>query len=84
MININSLLEKFSRNVSSFEIDQKEICKVIKTDSGLTLDCKQLEVKNYILYINCSPAYKNKIFIHKKTILCNIDFLFPKKIIDIR
>lgn len=84
MFNISSLLEKFSKNITSFEIDQHTLCSVIQEKTHIQLDPKQIEVKDTILYLRVSPAYKNKIFINKTSILEGIDVLFPKKITDIR
>lgn len=84
MFNISSLLEKFSKNVASFEIDQNTLCSVVQKKTGIQLDTKKIEVKDTVLYLHVSPAYKNKIFIHKTSILESIDVLFPKKITDIR
>jgi hypothetical protein len=69
MFNIDKYLEKFSKNIQSADGQKKEIADTIKKLSGIDIATKDLEVKNFILHTNTSPAVKNKLFMYKKAIL---------------
>ena len=73
MFNISNFLEKFSKNIQSNENDKRQILEIIKKQTGIELSNQSMEIKNYILYVNTSPAIKNKIFIYKKQILGEIN-----------
>lgn len=84
MFNISKFLEKFSKEIQSGEAQNKKIIDVIKTQTGIDLDPKDLEIKNNIVYINSSPAVKNKIFIYKEDILRDVSSDSTLNISDIR
>jgi hypothetical protein len=83
MFNISSFLEKFSKNILSQEANIKTICTVVFDRTGIVCDPKSVKIQNGILYLDISPAQKNKIFINKKMILENFSDIIPK-IKDIR
>ncbi len=84
MYNISHLLEKFSKKITSDEDIKKTIIEIIKKNTGLDIPIKVLEIKNYIIYVQTSSAFKNKIFISKKAILDDIEKLSSIKIVDVR
>ncbi len=84
MFNISSFLGKFSKNIADTELQKKQIVEIIKKHTQLTLSPKDLEIKNYIIYTNSSPAVKNKLFIYKEKILEDISNLIGIKIVDIK
>ena len=84
MFNISSLLEKFSKNLLSGELNKKEIAKIIYKNISLDVDPKLMEIKDYILYIEISPTLKNKLFTQKKAILDDIAISLSTKIIDLK
>ena len=84
MFNISSFLEKFSKNIKSDEIYKKQILEIITDQTQLNFSPKDLEIKDYVLYIKTSPTLKNKIFTNKQLILDDIAKSLSIKIIDIR
>ncbi|MEQ1500076.1 MAG: hypothetical protein ABL917_01735 [Parcubacteria group bacterium] len=84
MFNIEKLLEKFSRNIDKLEFDIVNAINIIKSETGINLAKEDVEIKNYVLYIKCSPAIKNRIFISKQNILDKIKSITPNKILDLR
>jgi hypothetical protein len=84
MFNISGFLEKFKKQVQSDELSQKEICDVVIKHTGITCKQNNIEIKNYILYINLSPTFKQKVFMHKKQILKDLEKISSTKIVDVR
>ncbi len=84
MFNIEKYLEKFSKNVRFSEMDKNKIIEIIKNHTGLVFSPESIEIKDYIVKIQASPAVKNKIFIYKEVILSNITSSITNKIVDIR
>jgi hypothetical protein len=84
MFNIEKYLEKFSRNVQNAELHKSKILEIIKKQTGLYILPKNLEIKDYILRVNESPAVKNKLFIYKAKILEEIFRETSLKIVDVK
>ncbi len=84
MINIEKFLDKFTKNVNSSENQKKVILEIIKKYTEINLSSKDIEIKNYILYITASPGVKNKLFIYKNVILEEISLIPNIKIVDIK
>ncbi len=84
MFNISSFLEKFSKNLKSTEVFNKQILEIIEKQTQIKISPEDLEIKNYIINIKSSPAVKNKLFIYKETILKEISTSLPIKIVDIK
>lgn len=84
MFNISSFLEKFSKRIRSQNISYDDICEIIRKKARVECNRSSLFFQNGILYINHSPAIKNKIFISKKDILDSLNKKSSQKIIDIR
>ncbi|MEQ1561409.1 MAG: hypothetical protein ABL899_01645, partial [Nitrospira sp.] len=77
-------LEKFSKDVHNTELQKTKIIEIIEKQTQLYILPKNLEIKDYFLYIKESPAVKNKVFIYKEKILKEIEVLLPIKIVDIK
>ncbi len=84
MFNISSFLGRFSKDISSQEDIKKTLIDIIFKHTQLNFSADSLEIKNYILNLEASPAVKNKIFIYKNAILEDIALSVTEKIIDIR
>ena len=84
MFNISSLLKKFSKNVSEYDYSTKELSAIIYKHTGLEIENTSFEVKQNVLYIDVSPALKNKIFITKKEIMREIQEKISLSLVDIR
>ena len=84
MFNIQKYLERFSKNIKSAELDKSKILEIIEKNTQIKILPVDLEIKNYIIYINSSPAVKNKLFIYKAKILEEISASVSTKIVDIK
>ena len=84
MFNISSFLEKVKKNLESSEHQKKKLIIAIKKYTNIDVPETEIEIKNYIAYINSSPLIKNKLFIFKEKILNDPQSSFKNKIIDIR
>jgi len=82
MFNISSFLEKISKNIKSTQIDREEIIATLKKHTQIDFKKEDIELKDCVLYINTSPAIKNKIFIYKEKIINDLGL--TTKIINIK
>ncbi len=84
MFNIGNFLNKFSKKIQTLELDIENVLRVIEDKTGLKISLNNIEIKNNTVYIQASPAIKNKIFIFKQGIIDEINKNLQVKIIDIR
>ncbi len=84
MFNIEKYLQKFSKNVADIELYKKQISESIEKHTQINISTSDVEIKNYIVYVNSSPAVKNKLFIYKEKILEDITNSVSIKIVDIK
>ena len=84
MFNISSFLEKFSKNINSAGLHTEQIIEIIRNETKIKLEKKDVEIKNNIIYIQSSGAVKNKIFIFKNQIISSINSQTPLKVIDVK
>ena len=84
MFNISSFLEKFSQKISSTEDLTKNISEIVFTHTHITCPPESIKIQNNVLYLDISPAAKNKVFMNKKAILDGFSATIETKIIDIR
>jgi len=73
MFNISSFLEKISKNLKNNQINKNQIIEILNKKINIYLKEEDIEVKNCILFINTSPAVKNKIFINKESLLFDLN-----------
>lgn len=84
MFNISNYLNKITKKIHSEEDCNRNILSVVNMVTGLNIGLNNVEIKNYILYINTNFSAKNKIFINKSKIISEINQLSSEKIVDIR
>jgi hypothetical protein len=85
MFNIKDYLQKFSINIQSSENNKTQIIDIIEKQIQIKFSQKEIEIKNYNIYIKASPGILNKVFINKNKILNEITLLIPNlKIVDIK
>jgi hypothetical protein len=84
MFNIGNFLNKFSKKIQVAEFDTENALRAIEEKTGLKISLNNIEIKNNTIYIQASPAIKNKIFIFKQPILEEINKNLQVKILDIR
>lgn len=82
--NLSDFLNVFKHLLSHEEIIREDIIESIKNHTGVSLEKKQLTIKNSVCEINCHPALKNEIFLKKKIIMNSLKETTHKKISDIR
>lgn len=82
--NINKFLEKFSKDVRNAELHKTKIIEIIEKHTQLHILPKNIEIKDFAIYIKDSPAVKNKIFIYKNKILEDVVRFIPIKIVDMK
>lgn len=83
MFNINKYLDKFNKNINSTNLFKEKVVKTIKDITNIDIDIKKIEYKNGLVYLNLTPAKKNKIFIQKDRIINEISKSTENKIIDL-
>jgi hypothetical protein len=69
MFNIGDYLEKFKKLSLSRDFLRETTAKVIQGVSGIEIDAKNIEVKDFIARIKEKPAVKAEIFLKKAKIL---------------
>ena len=84
MFNISSLLDTFRKQIQAGELSKQEMCDVVTKHTGITCKPETIEIKNYVLHIDLSPTFKQKIFMHKKEILEDLAKLSSTNIVDVR
>lgn len=68
MNNISNFLQKFLILDKNNNARLAEILEVIKKETGMDLQKEMLQTKGDNLKINCSPIFRNEIFMHKQKI----------------
>jgi len=80
MFDIAKYLEKFTVLSNSRHFSRDSVCDAVKEICGVTLNPKDVEVKESVARIKEKPIFKNEIFLKKAKI---ISFLKEKKNINI-
>lgn len=68
MNNIAGFLQKFLNLEKDNNLKLSLILDAIRQKTGLELEKETLEIKGDNLRINCSPVFRNEIFMHKSEI----------------
>ncbi len=84
MFNISKYLEKLSKNVNSGEEDLIKIVEILKNTINIEVLPKDIEIKDYIIFVKINNSVLNKIFINKNKILEEISKSISQKIVDIK
>lgn len=69
MFNISIYLDKFKKIESKSSDLKKTITDSVNKFLKITIDKKNVEVKNGIVYLKVNPVVKNEIFINKVNII---------------
>jgi hypothetical protein len=64
MYNISGFLQKFLKFEKDNNTKISFILEMIKKETGLELTKDMLQIKGDTLKINCSPIFRNEIFMH--------------------
>jgi hypothetical protein len=68
MYNISGFLQKFLNLEKNNDVKLSVILDTIEKETNIKLPNKALEIKGDNLKINCSPVFRNEIFMHKTEI----------------
>ena len=72
MINISQLFHKFIK-IRAEDLETKEnIMTVIKKVAGVQIEHKNISLQDGLIRLNCSPALRQQIFMHKTKILSEL------------
>ena len=72
MFNISGFLEKFLSLEKDNNLKLVLILDIIKKETNIELTKEMLEIRGDNLKINCSPIFRNEIFMHKTQIETNL------------
>ncbi len=84
MINISKFLEKFTKKIDSEEECGRKIIEIIEKQTGIVIAKKDCELRNNIIYINSSPAVKNKLFVYREQIIGEVNKIRDINVVAIR
>lgn len=80
MLNLSKYLEKFSKGISDNNLNKKLIQEILERFTAISFESSDLDIKENILYINTTPAKKNKVFIFKQKILDELSSISIKDV----
>lgn len=69
MNNLGNFLDKFKNLLGSSKFQKDAVISIIKSISGISLEEKDVEIKNHVVRIKASPAVRSEIFMHKQKII---------------
>ena len=84
MENISSFLQRFKALLSSAGARKQISLEAIKEFFNIDIDPEKVKIKNDVLFLDVSPAFKSALFLKKKDLLNTINQRVGSKIFDIR
>lgn len=66
---ITKFLDKFKKILFEKEEINKKIIEIISKHTSFTVEKNSVKIKNTIVYVQCTPIFKNEILINKNKIL---------------
>ncbi len=79
MIEIKDLLSRFQNIILGEEAKKEVIKDVLNKTIGVSIETKDIEIKNNIIYLNIKPIYKNEVFLKQEKIFLQMEEVFGKK-----
>lgn len=79
MNNLGNFLEKFKNIIGHSKFQKDAVLSIIKESVGIQLEEKDVEIKNFTVYIKASPLVKNEIFMRKQFILAKLKAILGNK-----
>jgi len=79
MIEIKDLLVRFSNILRDGEGKKEFVREAIKDVTGLSIENKDIKIKNGTIFLNIKPIYKNEILLKKDKIFSKLKEVFGKK-----
>ncbi|MBU6370748.1 MAG: DUF721 domain-containing protein [Patescibacteria group bacterium] len=84
MFDIGRYLERFKKISQSRDALRTAVAEAVQEICSITINPKQVDVRDGKVVISCRPAVKTEIFLKKEKILANLSEKTGKKITDIR
>ncbi len=79
MIELKDLLSKYNNILFSEESKRESMAKIIGGVIGLSIQRKDVKIKNNNIYLNIKPIYKNEIFLKKDKIDKLLEIAFGQR-----
>ena len=79
MIEIKDLLSRFSKILQNGEGQKELVIEIIKEMTGISIESKNIKIKNSVIFLNIKPIYKNEIFFKKDKIFSKLKETLGKK-----
>ncbi len=83
MFNIDKYLQKFSKGISTLELNKKKIIEIINKHTNLSVDANTIEIKDYKIIVDTTRVGKNQLFLKKSKILEEVKQAVGVTIVDI-
>ncbi len=61
MFNIDKYLQKFSKGISTLELNKKKIIEIINKYTNLNVDLSTIEIKDYKIIVDTTRVGKNQM-----------------------
>jgi len=82
---LSNHLSKYRNITPPDDFTREYVSKILKKKLKISINKKQISIRNNVLYIETEPVYKNEVFLKKEKLLEAINEISKKKIIkDIR
>lgn len=78
------LLAKYKDKLNELDRGRKDISTVIKEVTGITVNEKEFEVRDHVLYLHIHSAKKQVLYFKKEELLLALQQLPQKLIMDIK
>jgi hypothetical protein len=82
MIEIKDVLSRFRNVLLKEETKTNTIQKVLEDVVGISIEPKQITIKNHIIYLDIKPIYKSEIFLKQEEITSRLKEVFDQYIPD--
>ncbi len=79
MFEIKDLLGRFSKLLETGEGSKKLVQDTVKEVTNISIETKDIKIKNGTIFLNIKPLYKNEIFLKKGQIFSKLNNLLGKK-----
>lgn len=84
MFNIEQYLKRFSKGIVSLELNKEKIVDIINKHTHLSLNSKDVEIKDFKINVQTSGVGKSQLFLNKNKILEEIKTSTDIKVVDIK
>lgn len=79
MFNIDDFLNKFKNLTPPDNEVREKVIEIIKNEINITIDKKNISIRNNSIFIKTKPIIKNELFINKEKLLHELKKSFGSK-----